>query len=98
MPELSYTHRRAIFNGMWYMSTELSIDDMTFEQAIAELEGIVQNLESGRAPLEESIASYERGVRLKKHCEKKLGEAKAKIEKISITDDGGVETSAFAEE
>ena len=63
-------------------------DDMSFEQALAELESIVSSLESGKAPLEESISAYERGMVLKKHCERKLGEAQEKIEKITIGSDG----------
>lgn len=66
------------------------IDQMTFEQALEELEGIVQNLESGKAPLEKSISAYERGVALKKHCDKKLKQAQSKIEKITIDDSGNI--------
>ena len=62
--------------------------DLSFEQALAELETIVASLESGKAPLEDSITAYERGVALKKQCENKLNEAQAKIEKITIGQDG----------
>lgn len=71
---------------------------MSFEQALSELEEIVKALESGQAPLEESIGAFERGVLLKKHCENKLKEARAKIETISIAGDGSVKTSPFEEE
>ena len=50
----------------------------------------MQGLESGRAPLAESIAGYERGVALKNHCEQRLKEAQEKIEKISVSADGSV--------
>ena len=45
-----------------------AVDKMSFEEALAELEGIVKKLEGGEAPLEESIAIYERGAALKAHC------------------------------
>ena len=57
---------------------------MTFEAALAELEGIVQRLEGGKAPLAESIAIYERGEALKSHCEGLLKAADARLEKISV--------------
>jgi exodeoxyribonuclease VII small subunit len=63
-------------------------DELTFEVALAELEGIVGKLERGDVPLAESIAIYERGEVLKKHCEKLLGEAEARVEKIRVGADG----------
>lgn len=64
------------------------IAEMSFEAALDELEKIVQQLESGRAPLQESIAIYERGEALKGHCEKLLKQAEARIEKITLSKDG----------
>lgn len=64
------------------------IKAMSFEQALAELETIVQKLESGRAPLAESIAIYERGEALKAHCETLLKTAEARIEKITLSREG----------
>lgn len=64
------------------------ISTLSFEQALQELEKIVRHLESGDIPLEESISSYERGVSLKKHCEKKLKNAQLKIEKITLDQNG----------
>ncbi len=64
------------------------MDGMSFENALSELEEIVRSLESGKAPLEESITAYERGMALKQHCEKKLQEARLKIEKITLGPDG----------
>jgi exodeoxyribonuclease VII small subunit len=61
---------------------------MSFERALAELEQIVGKLESGQAPLQESIAIYERGEALKSHCEKMLKEAEARIEKITLSREG----------
>ena len=61
---------------------------MSFEAALAQLEEIVGKLESGRAPLAESIAIYERGEALKAHCETLLRTAEARIEKITLSRDG----------
>jgi exodeoxyribonuclease VII small subunit len=66
---------------------DASTDDvktMTFEAALAELEGIVSRLEGGKAALAESIAIYERGEALKSHCEGLLKAAEARIEKITL--------------
>lgn len=74
------------------MSDAKPIETMTFEDAMVELETIVKSLESGSAPLEESITHYERGVALKKHCENKLRVAQEKIEKITISENGSATT------
>ena len=55
---------------------------MTFEQAMAALEGIVQKLESGQVGLEDSIAMYARGAELKRYCEAKLKAAAERVDKI----------------
>ena len=68
------------------------IETMSFEAALAELEGIVQQLESGDVELEKSIAIYERGAALKAHCETKLREAELKVEKIVLDDSGRIST------
>jgi exodeoxyribonuclease VII small subunit len=64
------------------------IDAMSFEQALGELEAIVGQLESGNVKLEESIAQYERGEKLKARCEALLKTAEARIEKITLKADG----------
>jgi exodeoxyribonuclease VII small subunit len=64
------------------------IATLPFEQAMAELEGIVERLEKGSVALEESIAIYERGEALKKHCETLLKSAEQRIEKITLGSDG----------
>ena len=64
------------------------IQAMSFEQAMAELDQIVRRLESGDAGLEESIGLYERGSRLKAHCEAKLTAAREKGERIVVGADG----------
>ncbi len=70
-------------------------EEMSFEESLQELEKIVGALESGSAPLEDSITSYERGMALKKQCEKKLAEAQEKIEKITISPDGTPQAVPF---
>jgi len=57
-------------------------EQMTFESALRELEGIVARLEQGDVDLEDSIALYERGQALKAHCEQKLRSAESRLEKI----------------
>ena len=69
-------------------ATSADIAKMSFEDALAELEEIVRTLEGGKGRLEEAIGAYERGAELKAHCEKKLKEAQAKVEKISLGADG----------
>lgn len=64
------------------------IKDMTFEQALKELEQIVARLERGDVDLEASIAEYERGEALKAHCDALLKRAEAKVEKIRFDGDG----------
>ena len=70
------------------MTQKTDIKDMSFEDALGELETILRNLESGTTKLDESINAYERGVALKKHCEKRLENARLKIEKISLDENG----------
>ncbi|MEN6541714.1 exodeoxyribonuclease VII small subunit [Parvibaculum sp.] len=64
------------------------IDKLSFEDALAQLEKIVSQLESGEAPLEKSIELYERGTELKAHCEARLKAAEAKVEKITLSAGG----------
>ncbi|MCE9507411.1 MAG: exodeoxyribonuclease VII small subunit [Alphaproteobacteria bacterium] len=71
------------------------IEALSFEDALAELEKIVRQLESGGADLKSSIDSYERGMALKKHCAARLKEAQGKIEKITIEADGKASTEPF---
>ena len=64
------------------------IEGMSFEAALAELEQIVRSLEQGQAALDESIELYQRGDRLKRHCEARLKAAQARIEQIAFGADG----------
>jgi exodeoxyribonuclease VII small subunit len=80
--------------------TDTPIDPaaLSFEDALAELEQIVQKLESGRASLDDSIDLYARGSLLKAQCEAKLKSAQARIDKLVIGPDGtpqGVDSSSF---
>jgi len=72
--------------------TKVQIPDdvakMSFEQALTALEEIVGKLESGDVGLEESIETYTRGTQLRAHCDAKLADARARIEKITIAPDG----------
>ena len=70
------------------MAENVDIKKMSFETAIAELEGIVKRLEEGKVPLEESVAIYERGEVLKKRCEELLKQAEARVEKITLDASG----------
>ncbi len=60
------------------------VNALSFEKALAELEQIVQRLERGDVPLEESVAIYERGEALKRRCEELLRQAEARVEKITL--------------
>jgi exodeoxyribonuclease VII small subunit len=70
------------------MAENEDVKTLSFEAALQQLEEIVGKLESGRAPLAESIAIYERGEALKAHCESLLRTAEARIEKITLSRDG----------
>ncbi|MCS6761453.1 MAG: exodeoxyribonuclease VII small subunit [Candidatus Devosia symbiotica] len=67
------------------MADNDDVKTLSFEASLAQLEEIVGKLESGKAPLAESIAIYERGEALKAHCEALLKAAEARIEKITLS-------------
>lgn len=70
---------------------QADLDDIAalpFERALAELEEIVARLERGSVALQESIAIYERGEALKRHCETLLRSAEMRVEKITLGADG----------
>ncbi len=74
------------------------IGQLSFEEALSDLEKIVAELESGQAPLERSIEMYERGAKLKAHCEAKLEAARLRVEKIVVGPGGearAVEAASF---
>jgi len=80
------------------MSEPADISAMSFETALSELEQIVSRLESGQAPLEDSIRMYERGAALKAHCESRLEAARLRVEKVVLAQGAasGVEPAEFS--
>ena len=74
-----------------------SLDSLSFEQALSELEQIVREMETGKTGLEESIAAYERGVALKNHATKRLNDAQMRIAQIAQSADGRLGTTPFDE-
>lgn len=71
------------------------IAEMSFEDALEELKAIVARLETGEGKLDEAVDAYDRGARLKQHCEAKLRDAQQKIEKISLSGSGSGKTEPF---
>lgn len=72
--------------------TDKNVSDMSFEDAMAELDVVVNKLDRGEVALEESIDLYDRGAKLKAHCETKLKEAEEKVEKITARPNGAIST------
>ena len=70
------------------MSETREITELSFEEAVAELERIVEQLERGDVALDKSIEIYERGEALKAHCENLLSAAEKRIEKIRLDRQG----------
>jgi exodeoxyribonuclease VII small subunit len=73
--------------------TEKPVEQMSFEEAMAALEAVVTQLERGEVALEQSIALYERGAKLKAHCAARLAEAEAKVEMIRAQEGKAVGTT-----
>lgn len=73
----------------------VDIKKLSFEDAMKELEVIINKLQSGQQSLDNAIEDFTRGTILKDHCEKKLTEAKLKIEKIIAKEDGTIKTEPF---
>lgn len=70
------------------------IANLSFEDALAELDRLVRQLEEGKGRLDDAIAAYERGAQLKIHCAAKLDEARAKVDRIVLGPDGSVGLAA----
>ena len=68
--------------------SDKAVAEMSFEDAMAALEDVVRQLESGDVALEKSISLYERGAELKAHCQKKLAEAEEKVAQITLDKSG----------
>ena len=71
------------------------IKKLSFEVALSELEDIVRELETGRGALDDAINAYARGANLKEHCEAKLKDAQARIDKIVLGSEGEVSTETL---
>ena len=76
--------------GSCFIMGNYSLEKMTFEDAMKELENLVDSLDKGDVSLDEAIAAYDRGTQLKDHCQKKLNEAKMKVETIQSSGDNNV--------
>ena len=61
------------------MNSENDVNEFSFEQALSQLTGLVEKLESGELPLEESVAAFEQGVKLSRRCESLLDEAEQRL-------------------
>ena len=68
--------------------SDTPIENLSFEQALAEFEDVVNKLDGSQVALDDSIKLYERGVLLKAHCEAKLREAEEKVAKLTLSPDG----------
>ncbi len=79
-------------------SINQSIDKMGFEEALQELTNLVKKLDSDQEGLSDAINAFERGIKLKTHCEKKLQEAKLKVEKIVASANGKVSVETISAE
>lgn len=70
--------------------TGTDVAGLSFEEAMAELERVVERLDSGQTTLEEAIALYQRGDALRARCEALLKEAELRVQKITAAPDGSV--------
>ena len=75
-------------------AAEIDVAAMSFEDALAELEKIVRGLEGGQLRLEDAIVGYERGAKLRRHCEAKLAEAEQRVQAIVAAGDGTLSLKA----
>ena len=68
--------------------------EMSFEESLVELEGIVEKLEKGQLSLDESLVLFEKGIKLVRECNTKLKSAQQKVEQL-IEENGGLRTEPF---
>ena len=68
---------------------QTDLNALSFEQALSELEAIVEQLEGGAVSLDKAIEAYSRGMVLKQHCQARLEEARLKVEQIKLPESGG---------
>jgi exodeoxyribonuclease VII small subunit len=69
-----------------------TLDTLSFEDALAELDQIVRGLEGGTLKLDDAVRAFERGVKLRRHCEAKLAEVEARVEALVQNPDGTLGT------
>lgn len=69
------------------MSSKNDVNEISFEQALNQLTGLVEKLESGELPLEESVASFEQGVKLSRRCEALLDQAEQRLQVLNNSED-----------
>jgi exodeoxyribonuclease VII small subunit len=78
------------------MAIEMETENITFEQALKELETIVRNLESGAIPLDDSLANFENGIKLVRRCNQLLDNAEKKVKKLARNEAGEIIEEDFA--
>lgn len=69
------------------MSSENDVNEISFEQALSQLTGLVEKLETGELPLEESVAAFEQGVKLSRRCEALLDQAEQRLQVLNNSED-----------
>ncbi len=69
------------------MSSENDVNEISFEQALSQLTGLVEKLETGELPLEESVAAFEQGVKLSRRCEALLDQAEQRLQVLNDSED-----------
>jgi exodeoxyribonuclease VII small subunit len=69
------------------VSTENDVNELSFEQTLSQLTGLVEKLESGELPLEESVAAFEQGVKLSRRCEALLDQAEQRLQVLNNSED-----------
>ena len=74
------------------------IENLSFEEALGELEALVRRLEEGKCPLDEAVKTFEKGISLKNYCDNKLKTARLKVEQILENTDGTITTKPFLTE
>ncbi|MGD1276007.1 MAG: exodeoxyribonuclease VII small subunit [Tepidisphaeraceae bacterium] len=79
------------------MAKKQQVAPRSFEEALAELEKILADIEGGQVALEESLARYERGTFLIQHCRSVLNAAQKQIELLSKSADGGIQSEPLEE-
>jgi len=76
------------------MAEKQSQKELTFEEALAELESIVSAIEQGKIGLEQAISQYEKGMKLIHRCRSVLADAEARIQQLQLADDGTLRPGA----